>query len=69
MPSAARCYKLGRALGRAIGQNHEVVFVVVGVFLLLLGAYILTGKRWSLPMPMMSGSRRAFSRSVTAKIT
>lgn len=42
------------ALGQLIGRYHTWVFITVGVFLMLLGLYILTGKRWSLPMPMMT---------------
>ncbi len=40
------------ALGHVIGRFHAVVFMTVGTFLMLLGAYILTGKRWTLPLPM-----------------
>lgn len=42
------------ALGQLIGSYHTLVFITVGVFLTLLGVYILTGKRWTLPMPMMT---------------
>lgn len=46
------------ALGHAIGRYHAAVFMTVGTFLMLLGAYILTGKRWTLPLPMPSVARR-----------
>ncbi len=42
------------ALGHTIGRYHAAVFTTIGIFLIALGTYILTGKRWSLPLPMMS---------------
>lgn len=46
------------ALGHAIGHYHAVVFMTVGTFLMVLGAYILTGKRWTLPLPMPALARK-----------
>jgi len=40
------------ALGQSIRRFHGPVFVVVGVFLLLLGIYVLSGRRWMLPLQM-----------------
>jgi cytochrome c-type biogenesis protein len=42
------------ALGQLIGRYHTFVFIAVGMFLMVLGVYILTGKRWTLPIPMMT---------------
>ncbi len=42
------------ALGQLIGRYHTFAFIAVGMFLMVLGVYILTGKRWTLPVPMMT---------------
>lgn len=37
------------ALGQALRQYHNVIFLIGGLFLLGLGVSILAGKRWTLP--------------------
>ena len=39
-------------LGHLVGRYHGPLFVVVGLLLIGLGAFILSGRRWSLPLPM-----------------
>jgi cytochrome c biogenesis protein CcdA/YHS domain-containing protein len=39
------------AIGHVIGRYHALVFMTLGVFLISLGAYVLTGRRWTLPIP------------------
>ena len=40
-------------LGHVVGGMHGPLFVVVGCLLILLGLYILSGRRWSIPIPML----------------
>ena len=46
------------ALGQVLGRFHSEVFLVVGLFLLGLGVYVLSGRGFMLPMPTI-GSRSA----------
>jgi cytochrome c-type biogenesis protein len=46
-------------LGHLVGQYHGPLFVVVGLLLIALGAFILSGRRWSLPIPMPQLRSRA----------
>lgn len=39
------------ALGQVLGKFHSTVFFVVGLFLLGLGFYVLSGRNFMLPMP------------------
>jgi cytochrome c-type biogenesis protein len=39
-------------LGQLVGRYHGPLFVVVGLLLIALGAFILSGRHWSLPIPM-----------------
>jgi cytochrome c-type biogenesis protein len=39
-------------LGHLAGSYHGPLFVVVGLVLIGLGAFILSGRHWSLPIPM-----------------
>lgn len=40
-------------LGQLLANHHREVYFVVGLFLALLGIQILSGRPWSLPMPML----------------
>jgi cytochrome c-type biogenesis protein len=40
-------------LGHIVGGMHGPLFVAVGFLLILLGIYILSGRRWTLPIPML----------------
>jgi len=40
-------------LGQLLAAHHREVFFVVGLFLVLLGIQILSGRPWSLPLPML----------------
>lgn len=40
-------------LGQLLADHHREVFFAVGLFLSLLGIQILSGRPWSLPMPML----------------
>jgi len=40
-------------LGGLLAAHHREVFFVVGMFLALLGIQVLSGRPWSLPMPML----------------
>lgn len=40
-------------LGQLLSEHHRVVFFVVGLFLVLLALQVLSGRPWSLPMPML----------------
>ena len=40
-------------LGQLLAAHHREVFFVVGLLLVLLGIQILSGRPWSLPMPML----------------
>jgi cytochrome c biogenesis protein CcdA len=40
-------------LGQLLAAHHREVFFVVGLFLALLGLQVLSGRPWSLPMPML----------------
>jgi cytochrome c-type biogenesis protein len=42
------------ALGQVFAAHHRAVFLLVGLFLTLLGALTLTGYRWFLPVPMLA---------------
>ena len=46
-------------LGRLVGLYHGPLFVVVGLLLIGLGAFILSGRHWSLPIPMPQPRSRA----------
>lgn len=41
------------ALGQLFAAHHRELFLVVGIFLSLLGLAILTGRHWALPMPAL----------------
>lgn len=62
------------ALGEVLMGHHRAVFFAVGLFLVLLGAYVLGGHHWALPMPMLrartagSGSGPVFLLGVTGGI-
>ena len=47
------------AIGHAIGRYHELVFMTLGMFLIALGAYVLTGRRWTLPIPTPAWAARS----------
>ena len=49
------------ALGQVLGRFHSQVFLVVGLFLLGLGIYVLSGRGFMLPMPTIG--RRSTSQS------
>ena len=40
-------------LGELLAAHHREVFFVVGLFLVVLGIQVLSGRPWSLPMPML----------------
>ena len=40
-------------LGHIVGGMHGPLFVVVGFLLILLGVYLGSGRRWTLPVPML----------------
>jgi cytochrome c-type biogenesis protein len=40
-------------VGQALAAHHRIVFFVVGLFLVLLGVQVLSGRAWSLPVPML----------------
>jgi len=40
-------------LGELLAAHHREVYFVVGLFLVLLGIQVLSGRPWSLPMPML----------------
>jgi len=40
-------------LGELLAAHHREVFFVVGLFLALLGIQVLSGRPWSLPLPMI----------------
>lgn len=40
-------------LGALLAAHHREVYFVVGLFLVLLGIQVLSGRPWSLPMPML----------------
>jgi len=40
-------------LGQLLAAQHRVVFLVVGLFLVLLALQVLSGRPWSLPLPML----------------
>lgn len=40
-------------LGELLAAHHREVFFVVGLFLALLGIQVLSGRPWSLPLPML----------------
>ncbi|HZD80038.1 MAG TPA: cytochrome c biogenesis protein CcdA [Actinomycetota bacterium] len=44
-------------LGHLVGGMHGPLFVVVGFLLVLLGIYVLSGRRWMLPVPMLRPGR------------
>jgi cytochrome c-type biogenesis protein len=46
-------------LGHLVGRYHGPLFVVVGLLLIALGAFILSGRHWSLPVPMPQLGSRA----------
>ncbi len=47
------------AIGHVIGRYHAFVFMTLGVFLISLGAYVLTGRRWTLPIPTPAWAARS----------
>jgi len=62
------------ALGEVLMGHHRAVFFAVGLFLLGLGVYVLGGRHWALPMPMLHtriagpGSGPVFLLGVTGGI-
>ena len=40
-------------LGQVLAAQHQIVFFVVGLFLVLLALQVLSGRPWSLPFPML----------------
>lgn len=40
-------------LGQILAVHHREVFFVVGLFLVLLGLQLVSGRPWSLPLPML----------------
>ena len=40
-------------LGQLLAAQHRVIFFVVGLFLVLLALQVLSGRTWSLPLPML----------------
>lgn len=40
-------------LGELLAAHHREVYFVVGLFLVLLGIQVLSGRPWSLPLPML----------------
>ncbi|HEV2035287.1 MAG TPA: cytochrome c biogenesis protein CcdA [Candidatus Dormibacteraeota bacterium] len=40
-------------LGQLLAAQHRVIFLVVGLFLVLLALQVLSGRPWSLPLPML----------------
>lgn len=40
-------------LGQVLAAQHRLVFFVVGLFLVLLAFQVLSGRPWSLPIPML----------------
>jgi cytochrome c biogenesis protein CcdA len=50
------------ALGQVLGRFHSQVFLVVGLFLLGLGIYVLSGRGFMLPMPTVRSRPTSPSR-------
>ncbi len=40
-------------LGQLLAAQHRVIFFVVGLFLVLLALQVVSGRPWSLPLPML----------------
>lgn len=62
------------ALGQLVARYQRVVFLVIGVFLAVLGGSILSGRHWTLPFPSLpvrvrgSGPARVFSLGLASGV-
>ena len=62
------------ALGQLVARYQRVVFLVIGVFLAVLGMSILSGHHWTLPFPNLplrvrgSGPARVFSLGLASGV-
>ncbi|TMD49000.1 MAG: hypothetical protein E6I86_04785 [Chloroflexi bacterium] len=62
------------ALGQLVGRYQRVVFLVIGVFLAVLGLSILSGRHWTLPFPSLrvrvrgTGPARVFTLGLASGV-
>jgi cytochrome c-type biogenesis protein len=62
------------ALGQLLARHQRVVFLTIGLFLAFLGVSILSGRRWTLPLPALrlrsggTGPARVFTLGLASGV-